>query len=462
MQRLMQAVTKRSPAEHLAGFVRVEEDELAEQAQAAEGEEEKKSSSASAAAPSSSSAASSRRFVHPRALSLMSCSQSEESGRYFVVLPLSEAQTLRRAVHTAHPLFRAGRASDTGVQFALWALDGHLIETTPGYVPARMPHVQSDCPDASAGVKLPAAAADELSSYQVLTSLQTARFLNGELYYSPAEISSLLRGLGSIHLWHRRQLLEQLLLARHRDHRTVAKTPLEQALLLDDEAHWMLQQSLRVALRSACDRRGLSLLQAFHWLDVEGKGLLAVDELWTACHALGVTSAESSLVRPSDIVDLLRAADVDGDGKLDFAEFARALAISHTHAQEDEQHGLQQSQQAKETFVQTTDSSSKSAATPAPPLPKLTLLKMPAPDPSAPTPSFVPPVAATGIVPVTAAPAAAPAVARVPAAAAPAAAVVASPPALPVVGTAQWSCSVCTYLNSPSRTRCEMCDTPKQ
>ena len=27
---------------------------------------------------------------------------------------------------------------------------------------------------------------------------------------------------------------------------------------------------------------------------------------------------------------------------------------------------------------------------------------------------------------------------------------------------AEWACSLCTFENDPARTRCEMCDTPKQ
>lgn len=91
-------------------------------------------------------------------------SSNEDANRFSVILPLSEAQALRRAVHTSHPLFL--KATDT--QFALWSLDGHLIETTPFYVPVRR--------------------SDARSNYQMNLSLQTARFINGELYYTQEEV----------------------------------------------------------------------------------------------------------------------------------------------------------------------------------------------------------------------------------------------------------------------------------
>jgi len=78
------------------------------------------------------------------------------------------------------------------------------------------------------------------------------------------------------------------------------------------------------------------------------------------------------------------------------------------------------------------------------------VVEAPAAAASAPAPVAAPAAAApatTTAAPVPSAPVAAPAAA----AAAPAAA-----PAVPV----EWSCTACTYINTPARTICEMCGTP--
>ena len=136
--RMLQSATKDQDLSKIAGFI----------------------ASASEAASSSS--------AHTTAVELSEQTSTEECDRFFVVLPLSEAQALRRAVHTTNPLFR----KPTDTQFALWALDGHLIETTQFYTPVHR-----------------AAGSKKMSNYQMNLSLQTARFINGELYYTAEEVS---------------------------------------------------------------------------------------------------------------------------------------------------------------------------------------------------------------------------------------------------------------------------------
>ena len=170
--------------------------------------------------------------------------------------------------------------------------------------------------------------------------------------FLPLQLVSLLRGVGDIHPAHRRTLVDQLLLSRHRDQRTTRRTPLERALRLDDEAHYFLLHSFIVAFRSRCDARGLSLLQAFHCFDLDGSGLIDADELWTACHALdmqpadgaadGSTAASASsggggCVRPADVMDVIHYGDADGNRQLDFGEFAAAFRTREEVAAEHQQ-----------------------------------------------------------------------------------------------------------------------------
>jgi Ca2+-binding EF-hand superfamily protein len=390
------------------------------------------------------------------AMDLVDRTSSEDANRFFTILPLSEAQALRRAVHTTHPLFStknsaAAAASNATVQFAMWSLDGHLVETTPGYVSAKR--------------------GERRINYQVNLTLQTARFMNGELYYTDEELVSLLRSISEIHPSHRRTLMEQLLLCRHRDHRTLQKTPLEAAMTFSDEAHWFLLRTILITFRARLDAKKLSLLQAFHLFDLDGNGFIDAGELWTAFTFLGFAgshgdsssglAASPAQVTPNDVMDVLRFGDAGGDGSLDFEEFTRAFRTR------EEGHDGARIEEVNEDASSSEERKDDSASSDSPPpvdLPKLELIPMPAPQRPSPPPAYE--------RPRVTAPAAAPShVSPQPPAAAAYQAAPAQPafqpappqqPARPmVVATAEWACGVCTYINRPGQSRCSMCDTPK-
>ena len=160
VRRLLSRLTKRQDRAKVAGFIPID---------------------APSSVPNSNSSDVSI-VSSPSARELMPMGCVEERDRFFVVVPLSEAQTLRRSVHTSNPLYR--RSDD--VQFALWALDGYIIETTPFYRPATMP--ESVCAPLDGDSSAATGSAPVLNNYQINLSLQTARFMNGELYYSDEEV----------------------------------------------------------------------------------------------------------------------------------------------------------------------------------------------------------------------------------------------------------------------------------
>lgn len=263
-----------------------------------------------------------------------------------------------------------------------------------------------------------------------------------------------------------------MLLCRHRDHRTVAKTPLERVLHFSDESQWFYLRALVVSFRQRIDSKGLSLLEAFHHFDLDGNGLLDADELWTALHFLGFGIDGDAAVKPNDAMELMRLADTGQDGAIDFEEFARAFRtreeMRHMHETMEREEEEEKETEKNQPSVQTSSSASASAA-PTVALPKLDLLPMPALEPATPAPAYVAPSAT---IPTRASPpstvppsvpVASPSVwspslpASVPAAS--------FPPlrssALPlVVATHAWSCPACTFENAAGRSRCEICDTP--
>lgn len=275
------------------------------------------------------------------------------------------------------------------------------------------------------------------------------------------QLVSLLRCIGGIHPSHRRTLVEQLLLSRHRDHRTITKTPLESVLHFADETHWFFMQTILIAVRTRLDAKGLSLLQAFHLFDLDGNGLLDSSELWTAFTFLGFTGTPASNtaagvsaeVTPNDVCDVLRLADIGEDGAIDFQEFTHAFRTrEEAHTRQENTGDMEADSEQEE---QKSDSSSSAAASvPVVEFPKLDLIPIPPVDRPAPPPSYIRPSASSAPRQVS------PPSVNMPAP------VVFSPLVevrSPIsVATTSWTCSACTFVSGPGRSRCEICDTPKQ
>jgi len=68
------------------------------------------------------------------------------------------------------------------------------------------------------------------------------------------------------------------------------------------------------------DKKEENLLQAFHVFDKDGDGFISCSELKEFFHNIG----EMTLT-DDDIMEMIRGADMNGDGKLDFQEFKRMM-----------------------------------------------------------------------------------------------------------------------------------------
>ena len=303
--------------------------------------------------------------------------------------------------------------------------------------------------------------------------------------------------------------MSQLLLCRHRDHRNVEKTPVDHLMQFESETQWYLIHAMSVAIRQALDKRGMSLLQAFHCFDIDGDGVIDAGELWTAMCFLqlaqptatsesheeekkaqdsSVPSTDASsvhLLQSQDIMDFIRLADRNEDGSLDFNEFTHALRTREETMEGQEEHvneevGAQDDEDdlthERKTNIDSSTSalsaSSQSSSSASIHLPKLTRLPLP-PLPSAtPPPTYIAPskVAPMAQTINSASSSRSAAMPHQPPSSQPqhppqSAPSQSPPPAGPrspplVVSLQSWNCSVCTYLNAPGRSRCEMCDTP--
>jgi len=68
------------------------------------------------------------------------------------------------------------------------------------------------------------------------------------------------------------------------------------------------------------DKKEENLLQAFHIFDKDGDGFISVGELKDFFHNLGEMT-----LNDEDIREMISAADMNGDGKLDYQEFKRMM-----------------------------------------------------------------------------------------------------------------------------------------
>ena len=359
--------------------------------------------------------------------------------RFYVAVPLAEAETLRRSIHTSQSVF--SRCS-----IGLWTLDGQLIDFSPRFRPA-------------------AEAEHE-------TAFQSLRFVNNELFFTQQELASLLRGIARTPLRARRRLFSASLSCRHRDRRTFDNTPVVVALQLQDELSLLRLQALLSLLCSRLTQRGLSVLDSFSVADANSDGAVDTAELFSLLRWLGLQ------VSGSDAASALRRLDLDGSGRLEFSEFAAmfhaqeaeeqqslrrrsSLSLSLRRSLSDEVRRMQEAEEA-DSDDEADNERSRQQRQPADaqlaetreserPLPSVPQLPLPPPEEEK-----TQAVSAAVRYESIAAPAAS-------AASSPAAASSlssSSAAAAPLAGSG-WQCAVCTFLNPLTAAACLMCSAQR-
>jgi Ca2+-binding EF-hand superfamily protein len=191
---------------------------------------------------------------------------SARGSRYFVIITLAEAQSIRRALQRGQALC-GGDAS--GGALALRTLDGTVLNCSANW---------------RAG-----------PAYEQGLLFETCRFLNCAMYYNDGQLTSLLRALAPSPLASRRAFFQSVLLSRERQRRTWLATPLAKVFALDDEFHLLAQRALVAYVKRSMQLRGLSLLRAFELFDADANGWLSTRELWSALHWLGLDAAQGTL-----------------------------------------------------------------------------------------------------------------------------------------------------------------------
>lgn len=220
----------------------------------------------------------------------------QQVGRHYAVLSLAEAETVRRIMHV--------RGKDIGRELNLRVL------------PMDFAVLDSVCASAS---EVSANDAHPLRGYQTSIAKQCLRYFDGELTYSERDIGSLLRGVQGSACRRRQLFFEQTIGCRRRMRRKWESTPLAKVFSLRSEFHLLKQRGLVVRMRLSIQCLGLTFYEAFKAFNSTNNGLLSPGELWAAMDFLRVTASVT------DVIDMMRTCDADGDGNLSWGEFAEML-----------------------------------------------------------------------------------------------------------------------------------------
>ncbi|KAF1780686.1 P-loop containing nucleoside triphosphate hydrolase [Phytophthora cactorum] len=154
---------------------------------------------------------------------------------YLATLSLAEGETIRRMIHTKHPVFQVS-------QVQLRTSEGELVESS-SFFSAWTP-------------KASPTALTEMAPRQktIAVGVQCLRFFNNEMYYFPNELEMLLEGLATVPISLRHEFFECLLRLRRRERHLWGDTPLAKVFTAQSEWHLLtararLQQFQQSLLR---------------------------------------------------------------------------------------------------------------------------------------------------------------------------------------------------------------------
>mmetsp|Transcript_7021 Transcript_7021/g.11562 ORF Transcript_7021/g.11562 Transcript_7021/m.11562 type:complete len:549 (+) Transcript_7021:3-1649(+) len=236
-------------------------------------------------------------------------SPSQPMSRRFVCISLSEAESIRRLIHSNHPLLQVSNKHQVGVGLRLLQGGGMLIDQSPRYVP--------DNHSANADLQ---------------SAMGCFRFINCDFFYDDTELLMLMRGLQSTKKVVRRAFFENALRCRRRDRQRYNDTPLAKVFSLTDHFHVLVNRAALFRIRNAILRKGLLIRDAFDVFDTVGDGRLYETELWFALNdgflELGFTDDE--------IGHLVTHCDKDNDGQISKYEFLEALCLEEDYKNDEE------------------------------------------------------------------------------------------------------------------------------
>ncbi|KAF0710370.1 hypothetical protein AaE_012558 [Aphanomyces astaci] len=205
---------------------------------------------------------------------------------YVVALSLAEGETIRRMLHCAHPVFTSSRVQ-------LHMSDGALVESSHRAGPS-LAHL----PEA----------------------LQSFRFFNNEMYYTPEQVAALLSGLTSVPLHWRHDFFQSTLRLRRRERQLWGDTPLAKVFTKEDEWHLLSARAKMEQFQRGIKAKKISLVTAWHRFDVNNHGRLSYDELLRCFESFQLGFS------PGDLNEIIGLMEGQQDG-VTIAKLAHAFDV---------------------------------------------------------------------------------------------------------------------------------------
>ena len=219
-----------------------------------------------------------------------------DEGRYFVLLSLAEAETIRCILHMrrGRPLVQGG---DVSLALRCVPADDAVFDCSENYVAA--------------------------PPYQRSVAHACFRFVDSAMHFKPADLNVLLR---SIHAppAQRRLFFQMAVACRRRLAKRWEQTPLAKLFTLQDEWSMLKQRAQAVRVREAIKARGLLLHDAFQKFDYDRNGLLSLAEVYGALDWLEIPG-----VLPAEVIFFVRS--ISQEPHISYAQFMDILVPPEEH-----------------------------------------------------------------------------------------------------------------------------------
>ena len=222
-----------------------------------------------------------------------------QDGRYYVLLSLREAETLRAAIHARNDCNhqQSPHALFATASFALRVLPSGLIaDSTANYREGR--------------------------PYQTAMAVQSARFFDCQSHFTTRSVSLLQRCLASNTSKERMAFFHEIKCCRRRAQKiAIADTALARVLLKEEELEVMYQRAVASRIKATLAGLNMGVADAFVSFDVRRRGKLSPEELYHGLEQLGLH------IPPAELRDLIIIFDADRNGSVSLPEFKAALSM---------------------------------------------------------------------------------------------------------------------------------------
>mmetsp|Transcript_8165 Transcript_8165/g.12711 ORF Transcript_8165/g.12711 Transcript_8165/m.12711 type:complete len:736 (-) Transcript_8165:71-2278(-) len=216
----------------------------------------------------------------------------------FVCISLMEAETIRRLIHSDHPLLKVNNEHKVGLGIRLLQ-GGGIIDRSARFM------------------------ADPTAHADVQSSMACFRFINCDFFYDDTELLMLMRALQLTKDVIRRAFFENALRCRRRDRQRWNDTPLAKVFSSASHIHVLLDRAILFRIRASLLAKDILLRDAFDIFDTVGDGQLYETEFW---YALGDGFLKLEL-SDGEVTQLVRHCDKDNNGQLSKYEFLEAVCL---------------------------------------------------------------------------------------------------------------------------------------